>query len=201
MSGRVPGSAVGRGADAGCRASALAATCATVTSGGFPRWGASSTSMTSSVETTSRVSSGWWTWPPARADVSNVFDLSDRLSHSRPMERCLVALGAIGLGQDVEGALRGPLYDLSRWREWQVLARVDLWPGVEHDGLRSAVLSATRSFAGDAAYVNFRVYKTHDIHHVLTGFSLDDLGRSASSRSARPSSGSRPSCFSACWVC
>ncbi|MGF1489555.1 MAG: Coq4 family protein [Prochloraceae cyanobacterium] len=32
------------------------------------------------------------------------------------------------------------------------------------------------SFVNDAAYVSFRVYKTHDLHHILTGFSLDNLG-------------------------
>ena len=28
----------------------------------------------------------------------------------------------------------------------------------------------------DADYINYRVYATHDIHHILSGFSLDNLG-------------------------
>jgi ubiquinone biosynthesis protein Coq4 len=28
----------------------------------------------------------------------------------------------------------------------------------------------------DADYINYRVYATHDLHHILTGFSLDNFG-------------------------
>jgi ubiquinone biosynthesis protein Coq4 len=28
----------------------------------------------------------------------------------------------------------------------------------------------------DADYINYRVYATHDIHHIITGFSLDNFG-------------------------
>ena len=28
----------------------------------------------------------------------------------------------------------------------------------------------------DADYINYRVYATHDIHHILSGFSLDNFG-------------------------
>jgi ubiquinone biosynthesis protein Coq4 len=31
-------------------------------------------------------------------------------------------------------------------------------------------------FDSDADYIGFRIDKTHDIHHILTGFSLDTLG-------------------------
>lgn len=30
--------------------------------------------------------------------------------------------------------------------------------------------------ATDADYINFRVLQTHDLHHILTGFSLDSFG-------------------------
>lgn len=32
------------------------------------------------------------------------------------------------------------------------------------------------SLETDADYVNYRVYATHDIHHIVTGFSLDNFG-------------------------
>ena len=28
----------------------------------------------------------------------------------------------------------------------------------------------------DADYINYRVYATHDLHHILSGFSLDNFG-------------------------
>jgi ubiquinone biosynthesis protein Coq4 len=31
-------------------------------------------------------------------------------------------------------------------------------------------------FDSDADYIGFHIDKTHDIHHILTGFSLDTLG-------------------------
>lgn len=32
------------------------------------------------------------------------------------------------------------------------------------------------SLETDADYINYRVYATHDIHHIISGFSLDDFG-------------------------
>jgi ubiquinone biosynthesis protein Coq4 len=114
----------------------------------------------------------------AGQDVSNVFDLSDRLSGSRPMQRCLMALR-----QDPASARMlqeryvGPLYDLDAMARmpraslgW-TYARVMTAMGYDPQFYRRP-----ERFADDAAYVNFRVYKTHDIHHIVTGFSLDDLG-------------------------
>jgi ubiquinone biosynthesis protein Coq4 len=31
-------------------------------------------------------------------------------------------------------------------------------------------------FKSDAEYISYRVYRTHDIHHVITGFSVNNLG-------------------------
>jgi ubiquinone biosynthesis protein COQ4 len=32
------------------------------------------------------------------------------------------------------------------------------------------------NFESDADYVNYRIAATHDLHHVITGFSLDTFG-------------------------
>jgi len=32
------------------------------------------------------------------------------------------------------------------------------------------------SLEQEAVYISFRVYKTHDIHHIITGYSMDDFG-------------------------
>ena len=114
----------------------------------------------------------------AGKDVNNVFDLSDRFSRSRPMERCLQALRSEpASARMLEERYVGPLYDLPAMSSmpkgslgW-TYARVMSTLGYDPQFYRRP-----EHFADDAAYVNFRVYKTHDIHHVLTGFSLDDLG-------------------------
>jgi ubiquinone biosynthesis protein Coq4 len=114
----------------------------------------------------------------AGKDVNNVFDLSDRFNQSRPMERCLKALrGHPASARMLEERYVGPLYDLEAmvrmpaqslgWTYGRVLTAM---------GYDPQFYRRPESFADDAAYVNFRVYKTHDIHHILTGFSLDDLG-------------------------
>jgi len=114
----------------------------------------------------------------AGKDVNNVFDLSDRFNQSRPMARCLMALRSNpASARMLEERYVGPLYDLeamSRMPKYSLgwtYGRVMSTMGYDPQFYRRP-----EHFADDAAYVNFRVYKTHDIHHVLTGFSLDDLG-------------------------
>ncbi len=114
----------------------------------------------------------------AGQDVSNVFDLSDRFNGSRPMNLCLTALRSNpASARMLEERYVGPLYDLEamgrmpRYSLGWTYARVMGAMGYDPQFYRRP-----ERFADDAEYVNFRVYKTHDIHHVLTGFSLDDLG-------------------------
>jgi ubiquinone biosynthesis protein COQ4 len=114
----------------------------------------------------------------AGKDVNNVFDLSDRFNRSRTMERCLTALRSNpASARMLEERYEGPPYDLDAmlkmpkhslgWTYARVLSTM---------GYDPQFYRRPDHFADDAAYVNFRVYKTHDLHHVLTGFSLDDLG-------------------------
>jgi ubiquinone biosynthesis protein COQ4 len=94
------------------------------------------------------------------------------------MDRCLMALRSNpASARMLEERYVGPLYDLeamARMPKYSLgwtYARVMSTMGYDPQFYRRP-----ERFADDAAYVNFRVYKTHDLHHVLTGFSLDDLG-------------------------
>lgn len=114
----------------------------------------------------------------ASADVNNVFDISDKLDQSTPMNRCLKALKTHPAAVEIiEERYTGPLYDLDAmlnmpkyslgWTYAKVMSTLDYDPQFYRH---------PETFVSDAAYVSFRVYKTHDIHHILTGFSLDNLG-------------------------
>jgi ubiquinone biosynthesis protein Coq4 len=114
----------------------------------------------------------------AGRDVNNVFDMSEKFNSTRPMQRCIQA---IENNPDSAAMLKeryvGPLYDLEAMLKmpqhslgW-TYARIMSTLGYEPQFYRRP-----DSFANDAEYITFRVYKTHDIHHILTGFSLDNLG-------------------------
>lgn len=111
-------------------------------------------------------------------DTNNVFDLSEKLNQTKPMQKCLKALlSDPASAKIIEEKYVGPLYDLDDmlkmpkyslgWTYAKVLSALNYDP---------QFYRRPESFANDAAYVSFRVYKTHDIHHILTGFSLDNLG-------------------------
>jgi len=111
-------------------------------------------------------------------DVNNVFDISEKLNQSTPMERCLKAIRSNPASlQMLEEKYVGPLYDLEAmlkmpkhslgWTYAKVMSTL---------GYDPQFYRRPETFVNDAAYVTFRVYKTHDLHHVLTGFSLDNLG-------------------------
>lgn len=114
----------------------------------------------------------------AGADVNSVFDVSEKLNQSKPMNRCLKALQKnpdcvkiveekyVGPLYDLEAMLKMPKYSLG-WTYAQVMNTL---------GYDPQFYRRPETFVNDAAYVSFRVYKTHDIHHILTGFSLDNLG-------------------------
>lgn len=114
----------------------------------------------------------------AGQDVNNVFDMSEKFNQSLPMERCLQVLKKDpASAQMLAEKYVGPLYNLDAmlkmpkhslgWTYARVMTTLDYEP---------QFYRRPESFINDAAYVSFRVYKTHDIHHILTGFSLDNLG-------------------------
>lgn len=111
-------------------------------------------------------------------DVNNVFDISEKLNQSVPMNRCLKAIKKNpACIQMLEEQYVGPPYDLDKmlqmpkgslgWTYGRVMSTLDYDPQFYRQ---------PETFANEAAYVSFRVYKTHDLHHILTGFSLDSLG-------------------------
>jgi ubiquinone biosynthesis protein COQ4 len=111
-------------------------------------------------------------------DVNNVFDMSEKFNQTIPMERCLKAIRSnpasakmveekyVGPPYDIEAMLKMPKHSLG-WTYAKVMSTLNYDPQFYRQ---------PETFINDAAYVSFRVYKTHDLHHVLTGFSLDNLG-------------------------
>ncbi|GFE67902.1 Coq4 family protein [Chroococcus sp. FPU101] len=114
----------------------------------------------------------------ANKDVNNVFDLSDKLHSSRPMQLCIQAIKSnpasaeilkeryVGPPYELEAMLKMPKGSLG-WTYAKVLSTL---------GYDPQFYRTPDHFENDAEYISFRVYKTHDLHHILTGFSLDNLG-------------------------
>jgi ubiquinone biosynthesis protein Coq4 len=111
-------------------------------------------------------------------DVNNVFNMSEKFNQSIPMQRCLKALRKNpSSARMLDEKYVGPLYDLETmlkmpkgslgWTYAKIMSTL---------GYDPQFYPRPKTFPNDAAYVSFRVYKTHDIQHILTGFSLDNLG-------------------------
>jgi ubiquinone biosynthesis protein COQ4 len=114
----------------------------------------------------------------AGKNPENVFDLSDKLNNGRQMNLCIQAIQQdpasieiiqeryVGFPYDLETMLQMPKGSLG-WTYAKVLGTL---------GYDPQFYRQPTSFNSDAEYISFRVYKTHDLHHVITGFSLDNLG-------------------------
>ena len=113
-------------------------------------------------------------------DAGNVFELSRRLS-GNPMSRCLRYLhqdpAAAALIQSRQ--LCGP-YDVAAFKQLpkgslgHTYATVMETLGYDIDFFPDPAFYNNLESDGD--YVNYRVYATHDIHHIVSGYSLDDFG-------------------------
>ncbi len=111
-------------------------------------------------------------------DTNNIFDLSEKLHNSNAMKLCIQAIQQnpasaemlkeryMGPAYDLQAMLNMPKYSLG-WTYAQVLSTMGYDPGFYR---------TPSTFNNDAEYITFRVYKTHDLHHILTGFSLNNLG-------------------------
>lgn len=113
--------------------------------------------------------------------ASNVFQLSHRLRESPPMRLCerILAEDAAASALIQQRRLI-PAYDAEALRR---LPKGTL-------GHTYATILATLGYdinffpdpafynnlQDDADYINYRVFATHDIHHILSGFSLDSFG-------------------------
>ncbi|MFZ9947837.1 MAG: Coq4 family protein, partial [Vulcanococcus sp.] len=112
--------------------------------------------------------------------ASNVFELSRRIS-GNPMVLCERTLQ-----QDPTAAaliarrqLSGP-YDVAALKQLPkgslgyTYAKVMDVMGYDIDFFPDPAFY--NNLESDADYINYRVYATHDLHHILSGFSLDNFG-------------------------
>lgn len=111
-------------------------------------------------------------------DANNVFEIGRRLRNSPQMQLCIKAIKSDpASAQMVEEKYTGPKYDLDSmlkmpkgslgWTYAKVISTM---------GYDPQFYPIPQSFEEDADYIFFRTFKTHDLHHILTGFSLDDFG-------------------------
>ena len=117
----------------------------------------------------------------AGEETANAFLLSHRLRDSAPMRLCQRILegqpDAAALIR--ERRLSGP-YDVEALR---ALPRgslghtyVTVLDALGYDINFFPEPSFFQNLETDADYINYRVYATHDLHHILSGFSLDGFG-------------------------
>ena len=113
----------------------------------------------------------------ASSDVNNVFDVTDMLRDSPQMEQCLkwmkqdpatakmIEEQYMGADYDLEAMLKMPQGSLG-WTYAKVMTEINYDPKFYR----------LREIESDTDYVINRIRKTHDLHHILTGFSMDDYG-------------------------
>jgi ubiquinone biosynthesis protein Coq4 len=110
-------------------------------------------------------------------ETNNVFDIEDVLRESPQMQKCLERVRQepasaqlleeryMGKEFDLEELLQLPRNSLG-WTYAKLLKTMNYDPQFYR----------IREIHSDVDYITYRVRKTHDLHHVLTGFSFDDYG-------------------------
>ncbi|MEI7665827.1 MAG: Coq4 family protein [Synechococcaceae cyanobacterium ELA263] len=117
----------------------------------------------------------------AGASASNVFLLSHRLRDSNPMKVCrtLLARDPASRALMEQRRLCGP-YDLESLKALPKGSLGHTYATVlDTMGYDINFFPKLDFYAGlesEADYINYRVYATHDIHHIVSGFSLDNFG-------------------------
>jgi ubiquinone biosynthesis protein Coq4 len=113
--------------------------------------------------------------------ASNAFLLSHRLRSSAPMQLCEKILGNDPESKRLiqERRLSGP-YDPVALRRLPKGSLghtfVTVLETMGYDINFFPEPGFFNDLAEDADYINYRVFATHDIHHILSGFSLDSYG-------------------------
>jgi ubiquinone biosynthesis protein Coq4 len=117
----------------------------------------------------------------AGQSAENVFLLSHRLRSSRPMQHCRKRLARDPACQALiqERRLCGPynseqLLAMPRGSLGHTYATALQVMGYDINFFPEP--SFYNNLEEDADYINYRVYATHDIHHIVSGFSLDNFG-------------------------
>ncbi|MEA5442758.1 Coq4 family protein [Cyanobium gracile] len=117
----------------------------------------------------------------AGASANNVFLLSHRLRQSRPMQVCRALLQRDPAAEALieQRRLSGP-YDAAALKALPKGTLGHTYATVlETMGYDINFFPKPDFYANldtDADYINYRVYATHDIHHIVSGFSLDNFG-------------------------
>lgn len=113
----------------------------------------------------------------SRVDTQNVFDIEDIFTDSPQMQKCLQVVRQnpdsaqilneryIGDDFDLQTLLQLPPGSLG-WTYARVLSAMNYDPHFYR----------LREIKSDVDYITHRIRKTHDLHHILTGFSFDDYG-------------------------
>jgi ubiquinone biosynthesis protein Coq4 len=113
----------------------------------------------------------------SNVNTQNVFDIEDIFTDSPQIQKSLQAVRQnpdsvrlleeryIGPDFDLEALLQLPEGSLG-WTYARVLSAMNYNPQFYR----------IREIQSDADYITHRVRKTHDLHHILTGFSFDDYG-------------------------
>ena len=113
--------------------------------------------------------------------ASNVFQLADRLRESAPMRLCerILAEDPAALALIRQRRLSGP-YDAQALRQLPkgTLGHtyVTILDTLGYDINFFPDPAFYNNLESDADYINYRVFATHDIHHIVSGFSLDGFG-------------------------
>ena len=117
----------------------------------------------------------------AGEETANAFLLSHRLRESAPMRLCERILGGDPAAAALirERRLSGP-YDVEALRALPPGSLghtyVTVLDALGYDINFFPQPSFFQNLETDADYINYRVYATHDLHHILSGFSLDSFG-------------------------
>ncbi len=117
----------------------------------------------------------------AKASANNVFELQKQLLHSKPMQLCEKRLASDPASAALIAARHSaPPHDLEALR---ALPRGTLGHtfatvlgAINYDLNFFPKPAFFNDLATDADYINYRIAATHDLHHILTGFSLDTSG-------------------------
>ncbi|MFN9545605.1 MAG: Coq4 family protein [Cyanobacteriota bacterium] len=114
-------------------------------------------------------------------DANNVFELASRFTHSAPMKACEALLKrepeSVAL---ISSRHVIPSYDAEAMRALPKGSLghtyIRVLDGYGHDVNFFPGKDYFNNLETDADYINFRVLQTHDLHHIISGFSLDNFG-------------------------
>ena len=114
-------------------------------------------------------------------DANNVFELARRFTHSAPMQACESLLKRDPASAELIASRHViPPYDPEAMRALPKGSLghtyIRVLDGYGYDINFFPEEAFFNNLETDADYINFRVLQTHDLHHIITGFSLDNFG-------------------------